>query len=70
MLHLALSFLGFGMRPPGASLGRMLFDGLPFMFAGWWLWVFPAVLAGIALICATTLSSKVVWLRGNMEDFE
>lgn len=70
MLHLAQSFLGFGIRPPGVSLGRMLFDGLPFMFAGWWLWAFPAALAGITLLGATTLSSKEVWLRRNMEDFK
>lgn len=59
MLHLALSFLGFGVRPPGVSLGRLLFDGLPFMFAGWWLWAFPTVLAGIVLLVATNLSSRI-----------
>lgn len=67
MLHLALSFLGFGIRPPGVSLGGLLFDGLPFMFAAWWLWTFPAALAGGVLLAATTLSSRVTRLRGDME---
>jgi peptide/nickel transport system permease protein len=67
MLHLALSFLGFGIRPPGVSLGRMLFDGLPFMFAAWWLWVFPAALAGVVLLCATILASRVIRSRRNLE---
>jgi peptide/nickel transport system permease protein len=67
MLHLALSFLGFGIRPPGVSLGRMLFDGLPFMFAAWWLWTFPAALAGVVLLGTTALSSKVSRLRRDME---
>lgn len=61
MLHLALSFLGFGVRPPGVSLGRMLFDGLPFMFAGWWLWVFPAAFCGFILLGSTIFSMKITW---------
>jgi peptide/nickel transport system permease protein len=67
MLHLALSFLGFGIRPPGLSLGRLLFDGLPFMFAAWWLWTFPSALAGIVLFGATSLSAKISSRHGNKE---
>lgn len=67
MLHLAQSFLGFGIRPPAASLGRMIFDGLPFMFAGWWLWVFPAVLAGVVLLGLTTATSKIDRMMMNDE---
>lgn len=39
MMNLALNFLGLGIREPHSSLGRMLFDGLSFMFSAWWLWV-------------------------------
>lgn len=70
MLHLALSFLGFGIRPPGVSLGRMLFDGLPFMFAAWWLWFFPAILAGVVLLIATNLSSRISQLANDNEIFQ
>jgi ABC-type dipeptide/oligopeptide/nickel transport system permease subunit len=40
MMNLALSFLGLGLQEPTPSLGRILFDGLSFMFSAWWLWVF------------------------------
>ena len=70
MLHLALSFLGFGVRPPGVSLGRMLFDGLPFMFAAWWLWVFPAIFAGIVLLVVTNIASMLDRSQHNMRPLE
>ena len=41
MMNLALNFLGLGIKEPYSSLGRMLFDGLSFMFSAWWLWVIP-----------------------------
>lgn len=41
MMSLALNFLGLGVKPPTPNLGRMLFDGLSFMFSAWWLWLFP-----------------------------
>jgi ABC-type dipeptide/oligopeptide/nickel transport system permease subunit len=44
MMNLALSFLGLGLQEPHPSLGRMLFDGLAFMFSGWWLWIFPILI--------------------------
>jgi len=40
MMNLALNFLGLGVQPPMSSFGRMLFDGLSFMFSAWWMWVF------------------------------
>ena len=43
-LHLSLSFFGFGVRPPQPSLGRLMFDGLPFLEAAWWTWLPPALL--------------------------
>lgn len=68
MLHLSLSFLGFGIRPPGASLGRLMFDGLPFMFAAWWLWFFPAALAGVVLLGTTNLAARIGGTRLDRED--
>ncbi|MCK4661993.1 MAG: ABC transporter permease subunit [Bacteroidales bacterium] len=44
MMNLALNFLGLGIQEPYSSLGRMLFDGLSFMFSAWWLWVIPTLL--------------------------
>lgn len=42
MMNLALNFLGLGVQPPISSFGRMLFDGLSFMFSAWWMW-FPQI---------------------------
>ena len=44
MMDLAFNFLGLGVQPPNSSFGRMLFDGLSFMFSAWWMWVFPVIL--------------------------
>ena len=44
MMNLALNFLGLGVQPPSSSFGRILFDGLSFMFTAWWMWVFPVIL--------------------------
>ena len=43
MMNLALNFLGLGAQPPFSSFGRMLFDGLSFMFSAWWMWVFSVI---------------------------
>ena len=40
MMDLAFNFLGLGVQPPNSSFGRMLFDGLSFMFSAWWMWCF------------------------------
>ncbi len=44
MMNLALGFLGLGLQEPNASLGRMLFDGLSFMYSAWWLWGFVVIM--------------------------
>lgn len=52
MMDLAFNFLGLGVQPPNSSFGRMLFDGLSFMFSAWWMWVFPVIgVCGIFLAC-------------------
>lgn len=53
MMNLALSFLGLGIQEPKPSLGRMLFDGLSFMFSAWWTWVY---VVGIIILLFTLIS--------------
>jgi len=36
-----LSFLGMGIQPPAPSLGAMIYDGIVYMAAAWWMLVFP-----------------------------
>jgi len=46
----ALSFLGFGIQPPQAALGKLIADGQDEGFHSWWLVTFPGlVIAVIAL---------------------
>ena len=47
-----LSFIGLGVRPPAASWGGMLQDGLPYLRSAWWLTAVPS-----ALLIATVLSA-------------
>lgn len=58
MMNLALNFLGLGIREPYSSLGRMLFDGLAFMFSAWWIWVIPTLI--IVLLFSITVRLKIM----------
>lgn len=48
----ALSFLGFGIKPPNATLGGLLNDGRDYATAGkWWLTVMPGLVLVLIVIC-------------------
>jgi ABC-type dipeptide/oligopeptide/nickel transport system permease subunit len=48
----ALSFLGFGIKPPNATLGGLLNSGRDYATAGkWWLTVMPGVVLVLIVIC-------------------
>lgn len=47
----SLSFLGLGVRPPAASWGSILQDGVPYLTTAWWVAAVPCV-----LLVATVLS--------------
>lgn len=51
----SLSFLGFGLQPPGISLGLVLADGRQYLAHEWWLSTF----SGLALALAVTTVSLV-----------
>ena len=44
-----LSFLGFGVQPPQATLGNIIADGKIYLLDAWWLILFP----GLAILIAT-----------------
>lgn len=55
----ALSFLGLGVPPPAASLGRMVADGRAYVFNAWWFSTIPGV-AILALVLVVVFLGDVV----------
>ena len=64
LLESSLSFLGIGVQPPTASLGRMVGDGRDHLIFAWWVAVAPAL-----VIVAITLVVQTVgdWLRDVLD---
>ena len=65
VMDLAFNYLGLGVQPPHASLGRMLFAGLPFMFSGWWMWLCPVVSIVFIVLATCTTERSAAELRGS-----
>jgi peptide/nickel transport system permease protein len=51
LVEAALSFLGFGVRPPEASWGNIISDGQQWLQAGWWISTTPGLLIVFAVVC-------------------
>jgi oligopeptide transport system permease protein len=49
----ALGFIGFGLPPPTASLGRLVSDGYAYMQVNPWVAVFPAAAVAMLMLCFT-----------------
>lgn len=54
-----LSFIGLGVRPPAASWGGMLQDGLPYLRSAWWLVAVPAGLLVLTVLSAAGLADRL-----------
>jgi len=50
-----LGFIGFGVPPPTASLGRLIADGYNFIRSDIWMVLFPAGTIGLLMLCFTFL---------------
>jgi ABC-type dipeptide/oligopeptide/nickel transport system permease subunit len=46
-----LSFLGFGIQPPTAALGKLIADGQDAGTGAWWLTVFPGLTIVLIVLC-------------------
>jgi peptide/nickel transport system permease protein len=46
-----LSFLGFGVEPPTAALGKLISEGADQMETQWWLVVFPGLVLVAIVLC-------------------
>ena len=60
----SLSFLGFGIQPPHASLGTMVNNGRALMVTQWWQSLIPTMV--IVLFCVTA-SLFGDWLRDRLD---
>jgi peptide/nickel transport system permease protein len=55
----SLSFLGFGVQPPGISLGLLLSDGQQYLAQQWWLSTFAGLALALAVITVSLVGN---WL--------
>jgi peptide/nickel transport system permease protein len=51
LIESALSFLGFGIKPPTPALGLLISDGATEMQTAWWLVVFPGLMIMAIVLC-------------------
>jgi peptide/nickel transport system permease protein len=51
LIEAALSFLGFGIKPPTPALGSLISDGQNEMQTAWWLVVFPGLAIMVLVLC-------------------
>ncbi len=51
IIEAALSFLGFGIQPPKAALGKLISDGQSDGLKLWWLVTFPGLVIVIIALC-------------------
>jgi peptide/nickel transport system permease protein len=55
-LEAGLSFLGLGVRPPAASWGSMVQDGVPFLASAWWVAAVPSACLVVTVLSAARLA--------------
>jgi glutathione transport system permease protein len=51
LVEAALSFLGFGIQPPNAALGKLIADGQSGGLDLWWLVTFPGLVIVLIALC-------------------
>ncbi len=54
-----LSFIGLGVRPPTASWGTILQDGVPYLASAWWTAAVPCVLLVTTVLCISRLADAL-----------
>lgn len=66
LMEAGLSFLGVGVQPPTASLGRMIGDGRDYLVNGWWVSGMPSL-----VIVTITLLFQIIGdaLRDRLDEW-
>ena len=60
----AISFLGFGIRPPTPAWGSMLSESRDFLYVAWWLAAFPGAALALTALGVNLLGD---WLRDTLD---
>lgn len=63
-LEAALSFVGLGVRPPTASWGNMVQEGIPVLESAWWVAAVPGAALVLAVGCAARVADALPQGRG------
>lgn len=58
-LEAGLSFLGLGVQPPTPSIGKIVYDGLSYMFSAWWMPVFPGMALFVVVFLVNYTAQKL-----------
>jgi peptide/nickel transport system permease protein len=58
-LEAGLSFVGLGVRPPQASWGSMVQDGIPVVESAWWVAALPGAALVLTVACAARLADAL-----------
>lgn len=58
-LEAGLSFVGLGVRPPQASWGSMVQDGIPVLESAWWVAALPGAALVLTVACAARLADAL-----------
>jgi len=59
VLEGSLSFLGFGVQPPYASLGSILSEGRGYLDTAWWVATFPGLAIMLLVIAANSIADHL-----------
>lgn len=63
----SLSYLGYGVQPPGVSWGLMVASGQAYVSVAWWLVFMPGVALALTVLAVNRLQ---VWLRRRSDPSE
>ena len=58
-LESGLSFIGLGVRPPGASWGTMVQDALPYLGSAWWTAAVPCACLVVTVLSAAAVADQL-----------
>lgn len=66
LMEAGLSFLGVGVQPPTASLGRMIGDGRNYLINAWWVALMPALVIAIITLLFQIIGDS---LRDRLDEW-